>query len=80
MQIAYNTQQDFVQNAESTQHGLTDALLRAIVRARNQQEGGAPMKQKKKKPKKAVDVATILVTALMDLLVGLILLLVDKLT
>lgn len=38
------------------------------------------MKRKKNKPKKAVDVATILVSALMDLLVGLILLLVDKLT
>lgn len=38
------------------------------------------MKRKKNKPKKTVDVATILVTALMDLLVGLILLLVDKLT
>ncbi len=38
------------------------------------------MKRKKNKSKKTVDVATILVTALMDLLVGLILLIVDKLT
>lgn len=38
------------------------------------------MKRKKKKPTKTVDVGTILLTALMDLLVGLILILVDKLT
>lgn len=38
------------------------------------------MKRKNKKPKKTVDVTTILLTALMDLLVGLILILIDKLT
>lgn len=38
------------------------------------------MKRKKKKSNKTVDVATILLTALLDLLVGLILILVDKLT
>jgi hypothetical protein len=38
------------------------------------------MKRKKNKPNKTVDVATILLTALLDLLVGLILILVDKLT
>lgn len=38
------------------------------------------MKRKKNKSNKTVDVATILVTALLDLLVGLILILVDKLT
>ena len=38
------------------------------------------MNRKKKKPTKTVDVATILVSALMDLIVGLLLLLVDKLT
>lgn len=38
------------------------------------------MKRKKNKSKKTVDVSTILVTAFLDLLVGLILLLVDKLT
>ncbi len=38
------------------------------------------MKRKNNKPKKALDVATILATALMDLLVGLILLFIDKLT
>ena len=36
------------------------------------------MKRKKKKPKKTVDVGTILITALMDLIVGLILLIADK--
>lgn len=34
--------------------------------------------KRKKKPKKTVDVATILLTALMDLLVGLIILLIEK--
>ena len=34
----------------------------------------------KEKSKKTVDVATILLTALMDLLVGLVLLLIDRLT
>lgn len=38
------------------------------------------MKRKKKKPTKTVDVTTILLTALMDLIVGLLLILVDKLT
>lgn len=38
------------------------------------------MKRKTKKSKKTVDVTTILFTALMDLLVGLILLIVDRLT
>lgn len=38
------------------------------------------MKRKNKKSIKTVDVATILITALMDFLVGLLLLLVDKLT
>lgn len=38
------------------------------------------MKRKKNKPKNTVDVATILLTALLDLFVGLILLIVDKLT
>lgn len=36
------------------------------------------MKRKTKKSNKTVDVATILITALLDLLVGLILLLVDR--
>ncbi len=38
------------------------------------------MGRKKKKPNKTADVATILLTALLDLLVGLILLAIDKLT
>ena len=38
------------------------------------------MKRKTKKSKKTVDVATIVITALLDLIVGLILLLVDKRT
>ena len=38
------------------------------------------MKRKKKKSNKAVDVATILITALLDLIVGLLILAVDKLT
>ena len=36
------------------------------------------MPSKKKKPAKAVDVSTIVFTAIVDLIVGLILLLVDK--
>lgn len=35
--------------------------------------------KQKKKPKKTVDYATILLTALMDLVIGLVLLIVDKL-
>lgn len=38
------------------------------------------MKRKKKKSNRAPDVATILLSALLDLVVGLILLIVDKLT
>lgn len=38
------------------------------------------MKRKTKKSNKTVDVATIVITALLDLIVGLILLFVDKLT
>ena len=38
------------------------------------------MKRKTKKSKKTVAVATIVITALLDLIVGLILLLVDKRT
>ena len=38
------------------------------------------MKRKTKKSNKTVDVATILVSALLDFLVGLILLLVDRRT
>ena len=38
------------------------------------------MKRKRRKSTKPVDVATILVAGLMDLLVGLILLAIDKLT
>ena len=38
------------------------------------------VKRKTKKPNKTVDVATILLTGLVDLLVGLVLLLIDKLT
>ena len=37
------------------------------------------MGRQKKKSKKTVDVATILLTALMDLAIGLVLLIVDKL-
>lgn len=38
------------------------------------------MKRKTKKSNKTVDVSTILITALLDLIVGLVLLLVDKYT
>lgn len=38
------------------------------------------MKRKTKKSNKTVDVATILITALVDFIVGLILLLIDRLT
>ncbi len=37
-----------------------------------------PVPSKKKKPAKAVDVATIVFTAIVDLFVGLILLLISK--
>ena len=38
------------------------------------------MKRKTKKSKKAVDLPTLLVSALLDLIVGLIILLIDRLT
>lgn len=38
------------------------------------------MKQNKKKSTKAIDVSTIFITAIVDLIVGLILLLIDKKT
>ena len=43
------------------------------------ERGQKAMGQKKDRPKKAPDVATILLTALMDLLVGIALLFVSKL-
>lgn len=37
-----------------------------------------PVPSKKKKPAKAVDVATIVITAIVDLIEGLILLILDR--
>lgn len=51
-----------------------------IIKAQIKGREVRTVKRKKKKPTKTVDVATILVSALMDLIVGLLLLLVDKLT
>lgn len=45
----------------------------------NKQKGGETVKKKKKKPTKSrVDVRTIVITAIVDFLVGLALLLIDK--
>lgn len=45
----------------------------------NKQKGGETVKRKKKKPTKSrVDVRTIVITAIVDFLVGLALLLIDK--
>ena len=45
----------------------------------NKQKGGETVKRKKKKPTKSrVDVRTIIVSAIVDFLVGLALLLIDK--
>lgn len=45
------------------------------------QKGGDKVKKKKKKPTKSrVDVRTIVITAIVDFLVGLALLIIDKLT
>ena len=45
----------------------------------NKQKGGEAVKRKKKKPTKSrVDVRTIVITAIVDFLVGLALLLIDK--
>ena len=47
----------------------------------NKQKGGEAVKRKKKKPTKSrVDVRTIVITAIVDFLVGLALLIIDKLT
>ena len=44
-------------------------------------KGGETVKRKKKKPTKSrVDVRTIVITAIVDFLVGLALLIIDKLT
>lgn len=45
----------------------------------NNQKGGETVKKKKKKPTKSrIDVRTIIVSAIVDFLVGLALLLIDK--
>ena len=47
----------------------------------NNQKGGEKVKKKKRKPTKSrVDVRTIVITAIVDFLVGLALLIIDKLT
>ena len=47
----------------------------------DKQKGGETVKKKKKKPTKSrVDVRTIVITAIVDFLVGLALLIIDKLT
>ena len=47
----------------------------------NRQKGGEQVKKKKRKPtKQRLDVRTIIITAIVDFLVGLALLIIDKLT
>lgn len=56
-------------------------FILTLVYNKNIKKGGDKVKKKKKKPTKSrVDVRTIVITAIVDFLVGLALLIIDKLT
>ena len=56
-------------------------FILTLVYNKSIKKGGDKVKKKKKKPTKSrVDVRTIVITAIVDFLVGLALLIVDKLT
>ena len=64
-------------------HGGIFAIdfILTLVYNKNIKKGGDKVKKKKKKPTKSrVDVRTIVITAIVDFLVGLALLIIDKLT
>ena len=54
-------------------------MILTLVYNKSIKKGGDKVKKKKKKPTKSrVDVVTIVITAIVDFLVGLALLLIDK--
>lgn len=68
------------QNFSAFSHFPIDFIL-TLVYNKSIKKGGDKVKKKKKKPTKSrVDVRTIVITAIVDFLVGLALLIIDKLT
>ena len=68
------------QNFSAFSHFHIDFIL-TLVYNKSIKKGGDKVKKKKKKPTKSrVDVRTIVITAIVDFLVGLALLIIDKLT
>ena len=91
-QRAYMVAKARVQEVESQQEAIEkkfillfrifpiDFIL-TLVYNKSIKKGGDKVKKKKKKPTKSrVDVRTIVITAIVDFLVGLALLIIDKLT